>query len=294
MSLLDADLADPLLPYLDATTVVLLSRVNSTFRNWARTHGRYVHLSLQYTENDGVMRTRRTDTFPCHATDTSGTAVRVQYRDVEMWPVMHSTYLMAKPGEPTAIRTERDIPFGSALSRRDSVMAAALVFDDAERSPVPLVETPAHKGGWNKSCDVQYAFTDFVTGDRTRRNRIRCQRLRCINRLSTHFTPRAKFRLRLTLSVALRPEGAAGEHNVEVVDETPLQPIDCSGCPNALMRVPGLASWILPKQMKPNATYTHYRAYSEPFYVVSRVQTAKSIAARKEYRARQRAERANS
>jgi len=293
MSLLQADLADPLLPYLDATTVVLLSRAHSTFRNWARTHGRFVHLSMQYTENDNPRSTRRTDTLPRHGTDDRGTAVRVQYREIEVWPVMHSTYLMAKPGEPTVVRTEQDIPFGSALSRRDSVLAAALVFDDAERSPVPLLETPIHKGGWNKNADVRHAFTDFAS-DKVRRNCVRHQRLRCINRLSTHFASRAKFRLRLTLSVALRHEGAAGDDDNEVVEETGLQEIDCSDRPNALMRLPGIANWILPKQMKPNAAYTHYRAYSEPFYVVSRVQTAESIAKRKAVRARQRAEHAHS
>ena len=278
MSLLHADLVDPLLPYLDAKTVILLSRAHSTFRNWAKAHGRFVHLSLMYTENDHV-RSRspcHTDTFPRHATDDSGTAVRVQYREIEVWPVMHSTYLMAKPGEPTMVRTERDIPFGSALSRRDSVLAAAIVFDDAGRSLVPLAETPCHKGGWNKNADVRNAFS-FVVSDKIRPRRVRYQRLRCINRLSSHFASRAKFRLRLTLSVALRPEGAAGDDDVEVVAETGLLESSCS--------------WILPKQMKPNAKYTHYRAYSEPFYVVSRIQTEESVAKRKATRARQRAER---
>ena len=280
MSLLDANLADPLVPYLDAKTMATLARAHSTFRSWARTHGRCVHLSLEYTHNGdrALGRPQRVEiAFPCHATDANGTPLRLQYRDIEVWPVMHSTYLMAKPGEPTMLRTERDIPFGSALSRRNSVMTAALVFDDAERSPVPQIETPPNRGGWNKSADVCLAFTDLSRGYHRNPNRVRPQALRCINRLSSHFSPRAKMRLRITLSVARRPDGEAGDNDQEVVLRwhEPGDP-------------PELDGWVYPKKLQPNVYYTHYNGYSPAFYAVSRVQTEESIAKRKAARARRR------
>lgn len=274
MSLLHADLADPLLPYLDAKTVAALARANSTFRGWARDHGRCVHLSLQYTHHSKIFGISSVkDEFPRHATDARGAPVRLQYREIQVWPVMHSTYLMAKPGEPTAIRTEKDIPYGSALSRRDSVMTATLVFDDAERSPVPLIETPVSRGGWDKNADVCLAFTDMVE---RKPNQVRAQRLRCINRLSSHFSPRAKMRLRITLSVARRPDEDCGEDK-EVVQtwKRPNSP-------------PAFRGYDLFKQMKPGVVYKHYHAYSPAFYTVSRVQTEESVAKRKATRARQR------
>ena len=280
MSLLNADLADPLVPYLDAKTMAALARAHTTFRQWARTYGRSVQLSLQYTHNgDRILLPPRVgDDFPCHAEDANGTPMRLQYRDIEVWPVMNSTYLMAKPGEPTMLRTERDIPFGSTLSRRDSVMTAALVFDDAERSPVPRIETPPNRGGWNKSADVCLAFTDLSTGHHRNPNRVRPQALRCINRLSSHFSPRAKMRLRITLSVARRPDGKDGDDDKEFLLrwKEPFDPPDVEG-------------WVFPKKLKQNVYYTHYNAYSPAFYAVSRVQTQESIAKRKAARARRRA-----
>ena len=245
MSLLDADLADPLLPYLDAKTMAALARAHSTFRGWARAHNRRVHLDLGYLGGCE---------FPISGEDANGALLWVQYRMLNVFPKMHSTYLMAKPGEPTAIRTERDIPFGSALSRRDSVMTAALVFDNAERSPVPLVVTPLRH---SRGVDIVLAFTDYSEHYRPRtrapgaENTVRGQSLRCINRLSSHFSPRAKFRVRVTLSVAHRPDGEAGDHDEEIVE-----------------RQNGL---ILPKKHKPNVAYTHYNAYTPAFYVVSRL-----------------------
>ena len=280
MSLLHADLADPLLPYLDAQTVALLSRAHSTFRNWARTHNRHVHLCLRYTHHTKIFQLRRVeDAFPSCSTDASGTPVRLQYRELQVWPVMRSTYLMAKPGEPTAVRTEMDIPFGSAVSRRDSVMTATLVFDDAECSPVPLRETPVSRGGWNKNADVEGAFTklSFIEG-----NRVMPQQLRCINRLSSHFVSRAKMRVRVTLSVARRPDDDLGEDK-EVVERW--KPADSP---------PTFIGYSLPKQMKPGVFYKHYHAYTPAFYTVSRIQTPESVAKRKATRARRRAERAHS
>lgn len=260
MSLLDADLADPLLPYLDAKTMATLARAHSTCRGWARAHNRHVHLDLGYLGGGE---------FPAHGEDANGASLWAQYRMLNVFPKMHSTYLMAKPGEPTAIRTERDIPFGSALSRRDSVMTAALVHDNAERSPVPLVVTLLQH---SRGADIVRAFTDYrpMKGDRTmmeRPNRVRGQSLRCINRLSSHFSPRAKFRVRVTLSVAHRPDGEAGDHDEEIVERQ-----------NGLM---------LPKKHKPSVAYTHYNAYTPAFYVVSRLKPGE-VAARVA-RARRRA-----
>jgi hypothetical protein len=274
MSLLNTDLADPLLPYLDAKTMAALSRANSTFRGWARDHGRCVHLSLQYTHHSKIFGLASVkDEFPCDATDARGAPVRLQYREIQVWPIMHSTYLMAMPGKSTSIRTEKDITYGSALSRRDSVMTATLVFDDAERSPVPLIETPVSRGGWNRNADVCLAFTDMA---KSSPNTVRAQTLRCINRLSSHFSPRAKMRLRITLSVARRPDGDCGD------DKEMVQTWKRPDSP------PAFRGYDLPKQMKPGVFYKHYHAYSPAFYTVSRVQTAESVLKRKATRARQR------
>ena len=235
------ELLDTLSPWLNTTTVLRLSRVNSAFRNWASENGRDLHLKATYVNHPCVNKPTpfllgSTSDFPSHGRNSRGEHLFIKDRKLLLRLSMSSLYYKncTTSGGDLDVLTEESVPWGTALNKKKSTLTATLVFDNAEKGAVPL------------RCrqDHQDFSEDFASKDGV----LPPLQLFTINRLSSHFTPETMFRVRLTASVCLLQHEC--DHDTD--------------------------------------EFTHYTTYTPPFWVVSRIQTEKSIATQKERRAKKR------
>ena len=251
-----AQAADFVVPYLCAKALSTLCRVHPLFRALSGESNRKLETRILYPANrvrkDATALEKAAaeldfvDEFPRHGFTSAGDNQLVQNKLVTFRADIVSRYIRSVPGLPTGMFTEENIKWGSALDEKRSQLTTVLVFDDADRTPVPHL-------GTGTSANITRIFKKQCVSDFNYNDGTFPVMKVSVHRLSSHFRPPVKFRIRVTTSVALRPGPNSERGNNQ----------DNQDNQDAL---------------------THYNGFTEAFWVTSRIQTPASIATQKRRR----------
>lgn len=198
------ELAHTFAPYVDAATLGALVCTCTAFREWARYTSRTLSLQLLYAlQRDeareaarGIARGTFAAGFSAHGVAHGSLAV-VASQILRVLPEMQSRYLCHAPHiyDPHALTmcVESGIPWGKALDTERSGLHVDLVFDDAARTPVPLL-------GASSGADLEWRYQRNARSFADDGRRALPVLLITVRRLSSHFEHR-KFRLRIAARV---------------------------------------------------------------------------------------------